>query len=210
MAKKDISFTEKQMELASKLTPLQRKFIIELIKPNTSQRQAYIKAGGKAATPEAQDAAASRMLSDVKVKAFYEAMMEVQTINSIMTRDEALERLSKSARIKITDVCTFKYVEFTDKETDEVYMNTVWTMKDAEDIDPDVAACIKSVTFTKTGPKIELYDANGSIKMLSDIQGWNAPKRTEITGKDGQALQLNANVEAPEIASALAGLMEKL
>lgn len=210
MAKKDISFNEKQMELASKLTPLQRKFIIELIKPNTSQRQAYIKAGGKAKGDKAQDASASRMLTDVKVKAFYEAMMEVQTINSIMTRDEALERLSKSARIKITDVCTFKYVEFTDKETDEVYMNTVWTMKDAEDIDPDVAACIKSVTFTKTGPKIELYDANGSIKMLSDIQGWNAPKRTEITGKDGQALQLNANVEAPEIASALAGLMEKL
>jgi len=210
MAKKDISFTEKQMELASKLTPLQRKFIIELIKPNTSQRQAYIKAGGKSKTEEAQDASASRILSDIKVKAFYEAMMEVQTINSIMTRDEALERLSKSARIKITDVCTFKYVEFTDKETDEVYMNTVWTMKDAEDIDPDVAACIKSVTFTKMGPKIELYDANGSIKMLSDIQGWNAPKRTEITGKDGQALQLNANVEAPEIASALAGLMEKL
>lgn len=210
MAKKDISFTEKQMELASKLTPLQRKFIIELIKPNTSQRQAYIKAGGKAKGDKAQDASASRMLTDVKVKAFYEAMMEVQTINSIMTRDEALERLSKSARIKITDICTFKYVELTDKETDEVYMNTVWTMKDAEDIDPDVAACIKSVTFTKTGPKIELYDANGSIKMLSDIQGWNAPKRTEITGKDGQALQLNANVEAPEIASALAGLMEKL
>lgn len=210
MAKKDISFNEKQMELASKLTPLQRKFIIELIKPNTSQRQAYIKAGGKAKGDKAQDASASRMLTDVKVKAFYEAMMEVQTINSIMTRDEALERLSKSARIKITDVCDFKYVEFTDKETDEVYMNTVWTMKNAEDIDPDVAACIKSVTFTKTGPKIELYDANGSIKMLSDIQGWNAPKRTEITGKDGQALQLNANVEAPEIASALAGLMEKL
>lgn len=210
MAKKDISFTPHQVELASKLTPLQRKFIIELIKPNTSQRQAYINAGGTAKTDKAQDASASRMLTDVKVKAFYEAMMETKTVNSIMTRDEALERLSKSARIKITDVCTFKYVEFTDKETDEVYMNTVWTMKDAEDIDPDVAACIKSVTFTKTGPKIELYDANGSIKMLSDIQGWNAPKRTEITGKDGQALQLNANIEAPEIASALAGLMEKL
>jgi len=210
MTKKDISFTEKQMELASKLTPLQRKFIIELIKPRTSQRQAYIKAGGTAKTENAQDQGASRMLSQAKVKAFYEAILEVQTIDSIMTRDEALERLSKSARIKITDICTFKYVEFTDKETDEVYMNTVWTMKDAEDIDPDVAACIKSVTFTKAGPKIELYDANGSIKMLSDIQGWSAPKRTEVTGRDGQALQLNANVEAPEVASALAGLIDKL
>lgn len=210
MANKQLSFTPEQMELASRLTPLQRKFIIELIKPSTSRRQAAKKAGSKAKTDVALDNVANRMFKNVQVRAFYDSMMETKTIDSIMTRNEALERLSKSARIKITDVCDFKYVEFTDKETDEVYMNTIWTMKNAEDMDPDVAACIKSVAFTKTGPKIELYDANGSIKLLSDMQGWNAPKKTELTGKDGQALQLNANVEAPEIASALAGLMDKL
>lgn len=210
MTKKQPSFTPEQMELAAKLTSLQRKFIIELIKPNTSQRQAYLDAGGTAKTPESQDAAASRMLSDVKVKPFYDSLLEEKTINSIMTRDEALERLSKSARIKITDICDFKYVSFTDKETDETYTNTVWTMKDAEDIDPDVAACIKSVSFTKTGPKIELYDANGSIKLLSDMQGWNAPKKTELTGEGGKAMKIDSKVSSPDIARALSGLMSKL
>lgn len=206
---KQTELTKEQQELASKLTPLQRKFIIELVKPKTSQRQAYLRAGGTAKTEEGQDASASRILSDIKVNEFYQSLINSQTKSAIMTREEALERLSKSARIKITDICNFSYVELEGVDGKK-YMNTVWTMKDAEDIDPDVAACIKSVTFTKTGPKIELYDANGSIKLLSDMQGWAAPKRTEVTGKDGQPLQLSANVDSPEIASALTGLMEKL
>jgi len=83
-------------------------------------------------------------------------------------------------------------------------------MKHSEDIDPVIAASIKSVTFTKTGPKIEMYDSNGSIKILSDLQGWNAPRKQEITGKDGSALAIKADVSAPEIAAALSGLMQKL
>lgn len=210
MAKKDISFTEKQMELASKLTPLQRKFIIELIKPNTSQRQAYIKAGGKAKGDKAQDASASRMLTDVKVKAFYEAMMETKTVNSIMERDEALEILSNNARVKMSDVADFGFRKVGEDEEGRDIMESVWTMKNGEDIDPAIASCIKSVTMTKNGPKIELHDQQGAIKQLTDIQGWAAPKKAELTGAGGEALQLNANVSSPEIASALAGLMDKL
>ena len=194
MAKKDISFTEKQMELASKLTPLQRKFIIELIKPNTSQRQAYIKAGGKAATPEAQDAAASRMLSDVKVKAFYEAMLETKTIDSIMERDEALEILSTNARVKMTDVADYGFVEVGKDEDGNPIMQTVWTMKDSKDIDPKVISCIKSVTMTKQGPKIELHDQQGAIKQLTDLQGWSSAKKFEVTGKDGDPIAIT-NIE---------------
>ena len=210
MAKKQISFTPQQMELASKLTPLQRKFIIELIKPHTSQRQAYIAAGGKAKKEKDQDTAASRMSSDVKVKAFYEAMMETKTVNSIMERDEALEILSNNARVKMTDVADFGFVEVGKDEDDQPIMQTVWTMKDSKDIDPEIISCIKSVTMTNKGPKIELHDQQGAIKQLTDIQGWAAPKKTELTGAGGEALQLNSNVSAPEIANALAGLMDKL
>lgn len=207
--RKPIQLTPEQLELATQLTPLQRKYVIALVSSNMSQRQAYIHAGGKAKTPEAQDASATQILSKVKVKAFYESLLNSAATSAVMTREEALERLSKSARIKITDICTFKLVELKGPD-DKVVLNTVWEMKNAEDIDPDVAACIKSVTFTKTGPKIELYDANGSIKLLSDMQGWNAPRKQEITGKDGSALAIKADVSAPEIASALAGLMAKL
>lgn len=210
MPKKQISFTPEQMELAAKLTPLQRKFIIELIKPNTSRRQAAKKAGSKAKTDVALDNVANRMFKNVQVRAFYDALMETKTVNSIMQRDEALEILSNNARVKMTDVANFSFVEVGKDENGQPIMQTVWTMKDSKDIDPEIISCIKSVTMTNKGPKIELHDQQGAIKQLTDMQGWAAPKKTELTGAGGEALQLNSNISAPEIASALAGLMDKL
>lgn len=210
---KPIQLTPEQLELATKLTPLQRRFVLNLVKPGMSQRQAYVDAGGTSATPETQDASASRMLSNAKVKEFYQSLINSIASDVIMTKQEALERLSKTARATIHDICTFKLVEVLTKDKDgneKIEFDTIWTMKETEEIDPVIAAAIKSVTFTKNGPKIEMYDANGSIKILSDLQGWNAPKKQEITGKDGQPLAINADVSAPEIASALAGLMAKL
>ena len=173
---------KKGKELAEKLTNMQRRFVHELIKPKTSNRQAYLKAGGKSKTESAQDAAAHTMFSNVKVKAYYNYLMEQSAKDSVMTRTEALERLTLSARVKISDICEFDYVEVGKDENDNPIMQTVWTMKNAKDIDPDIAACIKSVTFTKTGPKIELYDANGAIKQLSEMQGWNSAKKHEVSG----------------------------
>lgn len=213
MADNKLYLTPEQLELASKLTGLQRKFVIELIKPKTSQRQAYIRAGGQAKSEQSQDSSATTMFSNGKVKAFYNSLLQMEVKQSIMSREEALERLSKSARATIHDICTFKLVETPTKDKDgneKIEINTVWEMKCTDEIDPDIASAIKSVTFTKTGPKIEMYDATGSIKILSDMQGWNAAKRTELTGKDGEALEVSAKVDSPEVAKALAGLMDRL
>lgn len=205
-----VKLTDDQINLANKLTTLQRRFVINLVGSDMSQRQAYIAAGGTAKTEQAQDAAASRMLSDVKVKTFYDSLMESAQVDAVMTKAEALERLSKSARATIHDVCDFKLVEVGKDDDGDPIMQTVWTIKHSDEIDPIVAASIKSVTFTKSGPKIEMYDSNGSIKILSDLQGWNAPKKSELTGKDGAPIQLTADVSSPEIANALTGLMEML
>ena len=210
MAKKQISFTPQQMELAAKLTSLQRKFVIELVKPKTSQRQAIKAAGSKAKTNDSLDNVATQTFSKLQVRAFYDSLMETKTINSIMQRDEALEILSNNARVKMTDVADFGFRKVGEDDEGQDIMESIWTMKNGNDIDPAIASCIKSVTMTKNGPKIELHDQQGAIKQLTDLQGWSAPKKTELTGAGGEALQLNANVSAPEIASALAGLMSKL
>jgi phage terminase small subunit len=208
-----IKLTDEQLELASKLTTFQRKFVLELIKTGTSQRQAYLAAGGTAKSEQSQDSCATTMFSNTKVREFYDSLFASIASESIMTKQEALERLSKTARATIHDICTFKLVEVPTKDSDgneKIEYNTIWTMKHTDEIDPVIAASIKSVTFTKTGPKIEMYDANGSIKLLSDLQGWNAPKKQEITGKDGGQLSIKTDVSSPEIVSALASLMAKL
>jgi len=206
----DIKLTAEQQKLSKGLTRLQYNYAIELSNPKNSQRKAYLNAGGTAKSENAQDHGASQLLSNPKVRAFYDSLLAVAQTNAIMTRTEALERLSKSAKATIHDVCNFEHISIGQDSNGDDIMQTVWTMKDSKDIDPTIAACIKSVTFQKNGPKIEMYDSNGSIKQLSDMQGWNAPKKTEITGKDGDALEVKADLKAPEIASALSELMKKL
>jgi phage terminase small subunit len=179
-AKKNVKLTDEQIKLANECTKLQRETVINIECYGLSQVKAYKKAGGKA-NGKAAESTVSKMLSFPKVKKFRESFAVEVLRESIMSRDEALERLSKHARIKITDICTFKLVEVETSDGD-IEFNTVWEMKNAEDIDPDVAACIKSVSFTKNGPKIELYDATGSIKLLGDMQGWNAAKELSLKG----------------------------
>lgn len=168
-----IDLDDKIVELASKLTSLQRKFAINVV-AGMSQRKAYIKAGGTAKTEKAQDSISSRMLADARVNAFYQALMEKAQNNAIMTKQEALESLSRSARVKITDICDFTLEDVGEDEDGNRIMQTVWKMKHSDEIKPEVLEAIKSVTFTTSGPKIELYDRNGSIKILSDLQGWNS------------------------------------
>lgn len=151
-----MELTEKQLDLASKLTTLNRKFVVNLVS-GSSQRQAYLDAGGKAKTDVAQDNCASTMFRNVQVKAFYNSLMEVAESKAILTREEAMKILTSNA-------------------------------KEAE----------------------EHRDQHAAIKQLSDMQGWNAPKKSEITGRDGKALAIQADVSSPEVASALAGLMDKL
>ena len=207
--KKQLTLTDEQKELAKKLTTLQHKFVVNLV-GGMSQRIAVKEAGSKAKTDSALDTVATKMLSNVQVKAFYDSLMETKLTDSIMQRDEALSILSNNARVSMTDVADYAFVKVGEDEDGQPIMQTVWTMKDSADIDPKVIACIKSVTMTKQGPKIELHDQQGAIKQLSAMQGWDSPKKTEVSGKDGAPLAINSNVSAPEIVSALAGLMDKL
>jgi len=205
-----VSLSPEQLELASKLTTLQRKFVINLVGSKMSQREAYVAAGGRAKSDSAKDNSASVMLSKTKVKGFYDSLLNTATTSAVMTREEALERLTLSARVRITDVCDFRNVQTgEDPDGDPVYQ-TVWTIKNSEDIPAEIAACIKSVAITNQGPKIELHDQTAATKQISDMQGWNAPKKTELTGKDGQSLAITADVSSPDIVAALASLMEKL
>jgi phage terminase small subunit len=175
-----INLSEEQVELAAALTQLQRKYAINLAGSDMSQREAYKAAGGQAKTETAQDSAASTMLSNVKVRAFYDSLLEAAQSDAVMTREEALSRLTKSAKITIKDVCDFKNVLVGEDDEGHPVYQTVWTIKNSEDIPDHIAASIKSVQITKSGPKIELYDSHGAIKQICEMQGWEAPKKQEI------------------------------
>lgn len=176
--------TPEQQALADKLTNLQRGVVLGVVAGKT-QRQAYYDAGGKAKTDASADAVVSEMLSDPRVADFYQAMIAEAATDAVLTREKALERLTLVANTEITDILEFRQVEVKkvgkdgEEETD---WETIWSMKDSPDVERRARAAIKSVTMTKQGPKIEMYDATAAIAQIAKMQGWDAPKKVQVSG----------------------------
>lgn len=73
-------------------------------------------------------------------------------------------------------------------------------LKDFKKLTEDQKSCIKSIStkIIKNNKgreiefvKIELYDKQKSLDSIKTMLGFDAPVRTEITGKDGEKLEIN-------------------
>jgi phage terminase small subunit len=174
---------DNQKALFDKLKPLQREISLNSLS-GMNDIDSYRNSKGKAKTESAQRAGACEILANPNVVLFLDSMKAVAINDAIMSRDEALKILSNNARVKVSDIATFSYVCLGEDEDGQDIMGTVWKMKGSEDIDPDVMSCIKSVTMTKAGPKIELHDQQGAIKQLAAMQGWDSAVKIEIEAKE--------------------------
>lgn len=179
--------TPEQQALSEKLTNLQRLTVLGVV-AGKSQRQAYYDAGGTAKSDASADSAVSTMLSDVKVKEFADSLVSKVASDAIMSREQALERLSLMADTRITDILEFEAVEVVAKGKDgedETKTETIWRLKDSAELQERAAAAIKSVTMTKFGPKVELHDAASAIAQIAKMQGWEAPTKVANTDSQG-------------------------
>jgi hypothetical protein len=113
--------------------------------------KAYELAGYKT-TGAASRANASRMLTRERVAAAIEATLgqRVKALR-IMDGDEALEGISTLARSDIR----------------KIFPPTHWIAQ----LPDDIATCIKSVTPTKHGHRIELYDKGHHLEVMAKVSG---------------------------------------
>lgn len=175
---------EMQKALFDSLTSLQKQISLNSLS-GMSDIDSYRNSEGKAKTDSAKEASVSQILGNLKVKAFLDAMEAVAVNDAIMSREEALKILSNNARVKVSDIATFSYIQLGEDEEGNAIMGTVWKMKDSDEIDQSVMSCIKSVTMTKNGPKIELHDQQAAIKQLATMQGWESASKIDLTSSDG-------------------------
>lgn len=175
-----------------KLTPKREAFVLAVVSGMT-QADAYRSAfSTKNMKPETVQECASRLMSDRKVIARFMELSEQATSAAVMTRQEALERLSLIAMTRITDILDFETVEIESIGKDgepETKSETIWRMKESSELQERAAAAIKSVTMTKFGPKIEMHDARDAIQQLARMQGWDSATRHEHTGKNGGPIE---------------------
>lgn len=200
--KTEFSLTPEQRKLAAKLTHLQKWTMIHAVS-GMSKYEAYVKAGGKG-NKKSGNNVIGKMLEKTVVLAFYDSLVDSAAVKAVMTREEALETLTKIARTTVKDVVHFKDARIGEDEDGEPVYQTVWQLVNYDSLDSGTAAAISELSTGRDGFKFKLHSQTVAIKQLSDLEGWDAPKKLEGN------LTLDTNVEAPEIAAALTKLLDML
>lgn len=201
-----MTLTEEQKALFDALTALQKRFVTHLLN-GANQTEAYRKAGGRA-KGDGERSKANQIVTNSNVQAFLKSV-QYQAINeAIMTRTEALERLSKMGRTSLSDIADFRNCLIgKDEEGAPVYQAS-WSFRDSALQDPEAMAAVAELTTGKDGIKLKMHDPKAAIKQLGEMMGWEAPKKTELSGPGGGAIKTeNTNMSAEEAAEAYRKLM---
>lgn len=172
-----------------KLTGKQEKFA-RLIFEGMPQRKAYIEAGYSTKNSLVSiDVHASQLTQNAKVKLRIDELKQKAENDSIMSVLERKQRLSEIARAKLTDFM-------------ELGQDGSWVNIGAETPRGAAIQEIHSTTqYDKDGSKptiytsVKLHDPMKAIDLLNKMGGDYPPTRTEITGKDGEAIQVDVNAK---------------
>lgn len=198
---------EAQRELFDKLTSMQQ-LVCTHVLSGMSQRQAYYKAGGSAINDQTADAVVSRLLSEAKVKAFLDMMKEEAVSNAVMTRQEALERLSNFARTDLKDLVEFGSYELGEDEDGKAIVQAAWRIKDSALQDPQKMAAISELTSGKEGIKIKTHSPITAIQQLAKMQGWESAAKHELSGPNGQPIETKTTIAIDE--KVLGSILDRL
>jgi len=179
--------TPEQLALFEKLTPLQRRVCTALLVPGANQRKAYYAGGGTAKTDSAADTCVSTMLSNVKVRAFLDAMQQQAVRSAIMEKEEAMAILTRQARTSLSDLVEWaRYPISSDMMTGEVTeWQTGWRIKPSVEQDPEKMALISELTAGKEGIKIKTHSQREALQLLGKFRGWEAPTKIAATNGAG-------------------------
>lgn len=181
--------TERQKRAAAELNPSQLEFVSRWLQRHVtgdSESACYLAAYPNTTDYKGASVSASRTLRLPKVQEFIAAMREDGVLKStVATLEEIQEQLTEVIRADITDIVPWETIE--DPETGASY--PVPKIKNLSDLPAHHRRLIKSITWTKQGPKIEMHDAVKAQDMLIRMQG-GYKDRVELSGG-----VVNASVE---------------
>lgn len=183
-----VGLTQEQKKLFGALTQLQQEIATNTL-AGMKPIDAYKASSGKAKTETARSASVSEILSKPKVIAFLESMREAAISEAIMTRQEALERLSTLARTGIADLVEFRNVEMGLDAEGNNALQAVWNVKDAILQDPAKLAAIAELSAGRDGIKIKTHSQLQAIQQLAKMEGWESAAKHEHTGPNGGPIQ---------------------
>ncbi len=175
--------------MKNKLTVKQEKFILNVFS-GMNQSEAYRQAGYANNSLATVKANASRLATSANVLQRLEKLQLKAESSKIMSVIERKERLSEIARGKLTDFM-------------ELGKDGSWVNLGTETPGSAAIQEIHSRTeYDENGDKptlytsVKLHDPMKAISELNKMDGAYAPTRQEITGKDGEPIQISLDAKA--------------
>lgn len=185
--KKKVKITPEQFRAFSILTKKQRHFVMNLISGMDkieSYKKAYPGVIESSVAPSV-----IRLLKVAKIKnaliafdfqSVLDGEIEEEIEKAIMTRQEALLRLSEIGRGSIGDLGSVKVIE---RENDEGKKERVSVFTLHDEIDDSYLRNIRRISQSRFGPALEMYNAVEAIDRIADLQGWKAAQKIHTTGQ---------------------------
>jgi len=172
--------TVEQIEMFNAMTDLQKRMAMNLLK-GMRQQDAYLAAGGQATGSNSQRTTANIIMREKGMRVFIDSFAYERIKDTIMGKDEMMERLTRMARSTLDDVLDVNDRLLVDPETGKEHdAQTMWRLKASDDMTNGGMSSVQEMTATAQGIKIKLHDQRAAMKQLSELQGFDAP--TEFKG----------------------------
>lgn len=192
------------------LTPKMEKFWTEYLdcgNATEAYRRAY---DTKNMKPETINKRASELLAHREISGRIKQVQEASISAAVMTRQEAMERLSSFARTDLADLVEFGEFEVGENEDGEPIIQSSWRIKPETLRDPKKMAAISELNASKDGIKIKTHSPLQAIQQLAKMQGWEAAQKFEHAGAGGGPIQVqSASDLTDEQLAAIAAGMQK-
>ena len=162
----------------AKLSKREQRFV-ELYISGNSATESAVKAGYKRSTA---DLMAKVLLKEPNIQEEINWRVENNLRKSGFTKEKIIQEWCKLAFTNLTDVIEWN----ADGESIKI------KLKSSDDIDSNQAAAIKKLAITKGNMQIEMHDKGGALKQLGELLGIYPSQKVELTGKDGEPIQIDA------------------
>ena len=170
------------------LTPKQEAFCLAYLETGNASEAYRRSYNAENMKPETVTKRASELLANGDIAGRLTELNAAAVSAAVMTRQEALERLSTFARTDLADLVEFGSYEIGEQDGHPV-IQAAWKIRASVLQDPSKLAAIAELSATKDGIKIKTHSPMQAIQQLAKMQGWESASKHELTGPNGGPIQ---------------------
>lgn len=172
-----------------RLTVKQEAFCLAYLKTGNASEAYRLSYNAENMKPETIHVKACDLMKNDKVAARLKELNASAVSDAVMTRQEALERLSGFARTDLADLVEFGTYEVGEEDGQPI-LQASWRIKDSALQDPKKMAAISELAATKDGIKIKTHSPLSAIQQLAKMQGWESATKHELSGPNGSPVMV--------------------